>query len=349
MSNDGKHFHSDSLQHVLNGAYDKNNRNLRITVAPDPPFRPSDILANVNPLEIDASLFPLPSNPYPIAVLSVVDNDVNDSFEWSIVKSDDDKYSTYFKLLKNPSDPNRPILAVSDEVEREIAGTFLRVRIRVCDSFGLCFEKTLIVNIVAAASVAGPTDIKLTDTNVVDNSVAGSYVAQLSTIGGVAGYTYSIVDDPDSKFSISGDVLQLAGSVDRNKAIRHNVTIKVTDANLVSFTKRITISIIPLIDDDTALAPLVNVSLYNSPSLTAFQKMTFSLQEGVKKLIIKVKPQTHISIISYSFDEYDYDNNNTHTISEGQTLVLDNLYLKGKEIFFSTNKDNSVVEIQQWF
>jgi hypothetical protein len=239
MSKDGKHFHSDSLQHVLNGAYDKNNRNLRITVAPDPPFRPSDILPNVNPLEIDASLFPLPSNPYPIAVLSVVDNDVNDSFEWSIVGPD----NTYFALLKNPSDENKPILVVSDEVEKESPGAVLSFVVRVCDSFGLCYEKTFSVPVVASASTSGPTDIELTDFEVADNSDAGSYVAQLSSVGGLAGYVYSIVDDPDSKFSISGDLLNLQDDVSRNKAIRHSVTLRSTDANAVSVDKTVTIGV----------------------------------------------------------------------------------------------------------
>lgn len=94
---------------------------------------------------------------------------------------------------------------------------------------------------------------------------------------------------------------------------------------------------------------LRNVSLYNSELLVADQKNSYTLQNGTKRLILKVKAQTHISVISYAFDENDFDNGNTHTISEGQTFDIDNLHLEGKEIFFSSNKDNSVLEVQQWF
>jgi hypothetical protein len=347
MSNDGKHFHSDSKQHVLNGVYDKNNRNLRITVAPDPPFRPSDIVANVSPLEIALDSFPLPLDPYPIAVLYAVDNDINDSFEYSIVNNP----SGLFKLVKNPGEGTNNILCVTSDVEQLglVSGDQLPVTIRVCDIFGLCYEKVIVVDVVNTASVDGPTDIEFSSREVTNNSQAGTFVCKLTALNGTPGYVYSIADDPDSKFSISGDSLLLASGVSRSNSIRHSVTVRVTDANLVSFTKRMTISVSQLADSDTALAPLLNVSLYNSPVLVAGEKNTFSLQEGVKKLIIKVKAQTHISVITYAFSEADYDNGNTHTISEGQTLVLENLYLKGKEIFFSSDKNTSVVEIQQWF
>jgi len=93
---------------------------------------------------------------------------------------------------------------------------------------------------------------------------------------------------------------------------------------------------------------LRNVSFYNSPSLIADQKNSYTLQDGTKRLSLKVKAKTRISVITYAFDENDFDTGNTHTISEGQTFELNNLYLEGKQIFFSSDKDNAILEIQQW-
>lgn len=240
MSNDGKHFHSDSKQHVLNGVYDKNNRHLRVSLFQDPPFRPSDIVANVGPLEIALDSFPLPLDPYPIAVLYAVDNDINDSFEYSIVNNP----SGIFKLVKNPGQGTNNILCVTSEIEEKnlSPGDQLTVTVRACDSFGLCYNKTFVVDIVATASALGPNDMQLSSTSIRDLAPSGSLVGALSASGGTAPYNFSIIEDVDSKFQIIGSDLLLNDTVDRRNKIRHDVTIRVTDFNGTIYDKRYTIS-----------------------------------------------------------------------------------------------------------
>ena len=260
MSNDGKHFHSDSKQHVLNGVYDKNNRHLRVSVFQDPPFRPSDIVANVSPLEVALDSFPLPLNPYPIAVIEAVDNDINDSHDFQIV----DNPSGVFKLIKNPTSGVYNILTVTSEIEEKnpSPGDTLSVTVRTCDTFGLCLNKTIDVDIVATASVVGPTKIILEERSVKNLSSSGFIVTSLSATGGILPYNFSIVDDPDSKFQIIGGDLLLSDTVDRRDKIRHDVTLRVTDGNGSTFDTRYTISVVESAQpSDTGL---INISLSDS-------------------------------------------------------------------------------------
>lgn len=240
MSKDGQYFHSDSQQYVLNGVYDKNNRHLRVAFFDDPPFRPSDIVTNVGPLEIALDELPYPTDPYPIAVLYTVDNDINDSFTYEIVSNP----SNIFKLIKNPYTGVYNILTVTEAInDRPLqAGDTLALRVRACDSFGLCYEKELSIDIVSTASLPTPNSIYLSSVTVRDLSAAGTLVGNLTATGGTAPYNFSVLEDIDNKFQIVGADLLLSSQIDRRSQIRHNVTIRVTDFNGGVYDKRYTIS-----------------------------------------------------------------------------------------------------------
>lgn len=240
MSKDGQYFHSDSQQHVLNGVYDKNNRYLRVAFFDDPPFRPSDIVTNIGPLEIALDELPYPTDPYPLAVLYAVDNDINDSFTYELVNNP----SGIFKLIKNPYSGVHNILTVTSTInDKQLqAGDTLYLKVRVCDSFGLCYEKELSIDIVATASTPTPNGISLSSVTVRDLSITGALVGNLTATGGTAPYNFSILEDIDNKFQIIGDDLLLSSQIDRRIKIRHNVTIRVTDLNGGVYDKRYTIS-----------------------------------------------------------------------------------------------------------
>lgn len=94
---------------------------------------------------------------------------------------------------------------------------------------------------------------------------------------------------------------------------------------------------------------LRNVNLHNTSSLSANKKNKYSITNETKRLIFKVKSQTHVAVITYAFSESDYDSGNTHTLAHGQIFDMDNLYLINKQIFFSSDKDNAILEVQEWF
>lgn len=297
---DGEYFHSNSLQHVFNGAYDQKNRALRVAITKDPPFVPSDILANVNPLEIVAADFPYPSNPYPLAVLRAVDNDINDEHSFKII---DDK-SGLFVILENPTNKNQPILAVADTVDALPIGSIFDVTIRVVDNFGLITKKTFNIPLVATASpLAGPTDIVFSEISVPDKSIAGTLVASLSTIGGLAAFTYTKIADPDNKFSVVGSEIVLSSTVNRSGDIRHNVTIRSTDTNGSYIDKEMSISVTHVetpINVEVTGGELVSVTDYDTIDIT-YPTVTQELY-SYKLLTVTVKTVT-IDYVDSSKDE----------------------------------------------
>ena len=244
MSKDGVAFSAQSQQHVLNSAHDMNSRLLRTTSVDSPPFTPSDIVANVNPLEIALSDLPLVSDPYPIAVLSAIDNDFNDQHNFQIITNPHNA----FTLLRNPSNQLTDILAINTNIESVglQAGDVVVLRVRACDSYGLCVEKSFNVNIVATPSVAGPTRIYVSNLSVIDGAGISTAIGNLSSIGGAAPYTFSIISDPDSKFQVVGDVLQLSSGVNRAERFRHNVTLRVTDNNGATYDTTFTVGVNPI-------------------------------------------------------------------------------------------------------
>jgi hypothetical protein len=95
-----------------------------------------------------------------------------------------------------------------------------------------------------------PSNILLSSNEVTEDSSIGATVGIFTTENGLGAYVYSIVSDPDSKFQISGNELQLAAAVDFDIAEFHNVTIRVTDANSNTFDKSFVINVI-----EAAVAP----------------------------------------------------------------------------------------------
>ena len=75
-------------------------------------------------------------------------------------------------------------------------------------------------------------------------------------------------------------------------------------------------------------------------------KTSLVLEEGCKQLIIKTK--SAVTTIAYAFSESDYDAGITHTIECGQYYKVNGLTLSGKTLYFSTNDDNRIIEVQQW-
>ena len=90
----------------------------------------------------------------------------------------------------------------------------------------------------------GPTNINLSNSSVIETSSIGATVGNLTSVGGTGPFVFTITDDPDSKFSINGNDLELGDTLDFDIANEHNVTIRVEDANNKTFDKTFIISVI---------------------------------------------------------------------------------------------------------
>lgn len=113
---------------------------------------------------------------------------------------------------------------------------------------------------------AAPSAVTLTPPRVYDTEIIGGVVGRLSAVSPDFDEpcTFSIVSDPDSKFSISGDQLQLAATVDHTVSAAHSVTIRATDTAGQTTDTALTVDVL----DGTKRVAVLQTVL--EPSLTTF-------------------------------------------------------------------------------
>lgn len=123
--------------------------------------------------------------------------------------------------------------------------SILRLIKTLADTINLNGDSALrvVVTTAAAGDLTGPTNIGLSNDSIVSGSVIGSVVGSLTTVNGEAPFTYTITNDPDNKFDISGSNLITDATVDFPTDPSHEVTIMVTDVNLNTFSKAFVISV----------------------------------------------------------------------------------------------------------
>lgn len=103
---------------------------------------------------------------------------------------------------------------------------------------------------------AAPTDILLSNATVEENSEAGTVVGVLSAVDPDAGDTaaFTLLDDAGGRFEIVGDELRVANGLllDFETAASHDVTVRVTDSDGLTYDETITIALIDLNETATA-------------------------------------------------------------------------------------------------
>ncbi len=90
-----------------------------------------------------------------------------------------------------------------------------------------------------------PTDVLLSNNNVNEDEAVGFTVGTLSSVDPDAGdtHTYSIVGDPDNKFTIVGNELRINNPLNFEAKSTHSVTIQTTDAGGLSVARVFTINV----------------------------------------------------------------------------------------------------------
>lgn len=100
---------------------------------------------------------------------------------------------------------------------------FYLVDILVVDSQGRSYSEQLTIDVVS---------LRLTNDEVPEGASIGTKIADIVTVEGTSPFTYAIVADPDDKFQITGDALEVKNPLDFETAEFHSVTIQSTDALL---------------------------------------------------------------------------------------------------------------------
>ncbi len=142
-------------------------------------------------------------------------------------------------------DPTTGAIDIQDTSNLNFEGTnAYNLIIRATDngSGNLFADQAVTINISDANDA--PTDININSSSVKENSVLGTEIGTLSSVDeDVADtFTYTIIDDPDSKFDIVDDKLVVKGSLDYEIATSHTVTIRTFDGT-TSFDRVFTIGI----------------------------------------------------------------------------------------------------------
>ncbi|WP_419904507.1 calcium-binding protein [Kiloniella sp.] len=163
------------------------------------------------------------------------------SFTYTIISDPDSKFTIDGSQLK---------LAAGVDAE---TSTSHSVTIEVDDGTGNTYQEVLTIGVTDVDDTAA-TDISLSSSSVAESAGIGTVVGNLSAtdVDTGAGFTYSIVSDPDSKFSIDGSQLKLAAGVDYESQTSHSVTIEVDDGSGNTYQEVFSIGVGDINDVQTA-------------------------------------------------------------------------------------------------
>jgi hypothetical protein len=79
--------------------------------------------------------------------------------------------------------------------------------------------------------------------DIAEDALVGDLVGTLSVVNGSGSYTFTITADPDSKFAIDGDALELADTLDYETATSHSVTVQADNGVDDPITRTFTITV----------------------------------------------------------------------------------------------------------
>jgi hypothetical protein len=134
-------------------------------------------------------------------------------------------------------------LTVTGALDYEAAASYT-LPLRAQDNAGLFDTTTVTINI--ADINEAPTALALSHASVDENSANGTVIGTLSsTDPDLPGdtFTYSIVNDPDGKFAITGNQLRVNAPLDIETAPSHSVTVRTDDGQGGTFDQVFTITV----------------------------------------------------------------------------------------------------------
>ncbi len=182
-----------------------------------------------------------------LGTLSTIDADEGDTFTYTL----ENNSAAYFAIDGNT-------LKLAKTVDYETTKRLI-VTVRVTDANSHTFSKNFTFTITDPNSNNNsPTDIILSIGNstdnhtIAENTAANTNLGTLSTTDADMGdtFTYTLINNSEAYFSINGNMLQLAKTVDYETTKNLSITVKVTDANSHIFSKGFDFAITDI--DDTA-------------------------------------------------------------------------------------------------
>jgi len=250
---------------------------------------PSDI--ELSNWSLEENLPISPASPV-VGVLSTTDEDVGDTFEYSLVAGIGDTDNSLFAI---DGDELRPTVVFNYET----AQTMYSVRVRSTDPVGLWVERVFGITITDANDA--PTELSLSNATLDENvPTQDAVVGFLSTVDEDAGDTFSYTrvdgdgDADNSLFTISGNALRAAVVFDYELAHGpYSVRLCVTDSVGAKIERTFSIAVtdvnelpidITLPDDSVGenqpVGTVVGVLSGTDPDVGQSSTLTFTLAPG---------------------------------------------------------------------
>ncbi|GEM46948.1 ExeM/NucH family extracellular endonuclease [Deinococcus cellulosilyticus] len=182
-----------------------------------------------------------------VGSLSSTDQDIGDSFSYSLVSGAGDTDNGSFSIIGDQ-------LQTTEAFNFELKDTF-SIRVRTTDAAGLTAEQAITVTVTNENEP--PVDLELSSENVNENSAANTVVANLSGLdpeNNIA--SFSIVSQEHAgAFKVSGSQLQVDDGSQLNYEgdDTHDLTLRVTDSGGLYYEKNVSITI-----NDVNEAPVAN-------------------------------------------------------------------------------------------
>lgn len=203
--------------------------NLEINDTNDPP---TDVLLSNSLVSVGSDKQTL------IGILSSVDEDVDETFTYSLSPDDGDFYNDKFAI-----DGNK----LHFSADFDFINATYQVRIQTEDHAGMTFSKSFTIQVTTVNNA--PTNIKLSKSVIDENMPVGSFVGRLSSVDANLddSHTYSLVtgdlDTNNESFNIQGDSLVSNIVFDFEKQPVYSVRIQTNDSGGKAFSKAFLISI----------------------------------------------------------------------------------------------------------
>ncbi|WP_372896787.1 cadherin domain-containing protein, partial [Stieleria sp.] len=266
-----------------------------------------------------------------VGTFTTTDADSGDTHTYSIVSIDGSTTGTAFTISGNS-------LLVATALDFETKSSY-SVIVRSTDAGGLSVDQTFTITVSDVNET--PTALTLSNSTVGADAAVGTTVGTLSTTDVDSGetFTYSLVsgtgDDDNASFSISGDELQTAATLDFNSQSSYSVRVRTTDAGGETFEQVLTIT-----QGDSAPS---EVTLSSD---TVAENSATATVVGDLQTTDSNPNDTH----TYAFVSGDGDDDNaSFTISGGQLLTAESFDFESQDSYTIRvrSTDSSGLSVEQ--
>ncbi|MEL6707605.1 MAG: cadherin repeat domain-containing protein [Pseudomonadota bacterium] len=178
------------------------------------------------------------------------------------------------------------------------------------------------------------TSIAISATQVPEDALAGSTVGVLSVVDGQGSYTFSIPSggDPDGKFTLDGNALQLADALDYESATRHLITIEADNGVDPALLREIPIDVVNAFEqpdlsaltlpDTVAQGEVITISgATDGSTITGDMPAGWTLDGPGRQITIAAGAPMGVG--DWSLTESLDDSSNSARTSSGSALIVD--------------------------